>query len=146
MEFADSAAHDPSASRRRIPGQEAARIKTDKSGKLIIEDSEDSDADIPAASANMALTSSSALDGASRNARGDLKFNRHTKQAREAERDEEMAADMAQDQGVSGGYRASAGRGGRGQGGLKKQGRGEGKKKAGGARLGDEFRAKVSCR
>ncbi|KAK4688051.1 ribosomal RNA-processing protein 12, partial [Tremellales sp. Uapishka_1] len=87
---------DPSAaSRKRKPGQEAAHFKTDKSGKMIVEESDDEETSKPSADAragagNAYLTSMNSTDGAVRDARGTLKFNKNTKRGREAEKESEM--------------------------------------------------------
>ncbi|WWD18835.1 hypothetical protein CI109_103290 [Kwoniella shandongensis] len=125
---------DPSAqSRRRKPGQDASKFATDKSGKLIIAEdpsSGDEDAAGPsngggdgAGSAFMAA--SRAVDGATRDSRGNLKFNRNTKKAREEERHMEMAEE--------------GGGGAGGRAGDKLQDR---RKKRVAMGLGEEFRAK----
>ncbi|WVQ84214.1 hypothetical protein IAT38_006365 [Cryptococcus sp. DSM 104549] len=94
------ATSDPSQqSRRRKPGELASKFPTDKSGKLIIREDGDSADDAPgpsaaeraAGSAFMAATH--AVDGAHRDARGNLKFNKNTKRAREEERELGLADD-----------------------------------------------------
>ena len=77
------------------------------------------------------MTLSATLDGATRNARGDLKFNRHTKRARDAERaeDDRMMDDLPQRRNGPD---------------LKKSGDAGKKRSRQVGRLGDEFRAKVS--
>ncbi|CAK9785021.1 putative ribosomal protein [Cutaneotrichosporon oleaginosum] len=85
---------DPSvAARKRQPGQDAAHFKTDRSGKLVIEESGDEDDEMDgkraAGEGNAYMTAMRGVDGATRDARGGLKFNKNTKRAREAEREEE---------------------------------------------------------
>lgn len=86
---------DPSASRKRKPGQDASHFKTDKRGRLIIEDG-DSDggddamgADAAAGAGNAYLTAMTGIDGAVRDGRGGIKFNKNTKRSREEERAQE---------------------------------------------------------
>lgn len=86
-------ATDPSAAaRRRKPGQDASHFKTDKSGKLVI-DEPGSDNEGPTETERMAgdafLANQTSTDGARRDARGALKFNKNTKRARETEREYE---------------------------------------------------------
>ena len=119
-------ASDPSAqSRRRKPGQEAAKFKTDKSGKMIIEDESSPEPEsAPSArqmEGNAYMASQTSAHAASRNTRGDLKFARNTKRTREAERQED-AMDLDEVMGTD-----------------KPK-----KKKQQVVKLGDEFRAKVS--
>ncbi len=92
-------AHDPAtAGRQRKPGQEAAGFKTDKeSGRMVIEDGEDEEAqpvDHLAGSAYQSVMTS--VDGAVRDARGNLKFNKNTKRGRalEEDNDVDMLADV----------------------------------------------------
>lgn len=75
---------------RRKPGQLASKFQTDKSGKLIITDDNSADEADPSASAGaafMANVANTTADGTYRDSRGNLKFNRNTKRAREAEGD-----------------------------------------------------------
>ncbi|WVQ73553.1 hypothetical protein IAR50_003131 [Cryptococcus sp. DSM 104548] len=76
-------------SRRRKPGEDAAKFKTDKSGKLIIPAEGDDDDEGPSASASADATAylpNNTADGTHRDTRGNLKFNRNTKRAREEEK------------------------------------------------------------
>lgn len=75
--------NDPKADRKRKPGQDAAHFKTDKSGKMVIEESgsegeEETQAD---GQGNAYLAAMAGVDGATRGARG-LKFNKNTKRTR----------------------------------------------------------------
>lgn len=89
---------DPNAaSRKRKPGQDAAHFKTDRSGKLVIEESGDEDEPMQRGDAGEGTAYMAAMhgvDGATRDARGGLKFNKNTKRAREAEREEESMMDL----------------------------------------------------
>jgi ribosomal RNA-processing protein 12 len=90
---------DPTAaSRKRKPGQDAAHFKTDRSGKLVIEESGDEDDEMDGRRAtgegNAYMAAMHGADGATRDARGGLKFNKNTKRAREAEREEEAMMDL----------------------------------------------------
>lgn len=95
-------ASDPSAKKRRRPGQDAEAFKVDAdTGRMVIDDSESeteqqkqpSVADRLAGSAyQTALTS---VDGMRRDDKGRLKFNKNTKRGRALE--EEMDTDMLQD-------------------------------------------------
>lgn len=125
-----SRADPAAASRKRKPGQDAAHFKTDKTGRLIIEEDGEGDEDMGGQSADAAagagtayLSAMQGVDGAVRGQGGALKFNKNTKRAREADRAEEEAMDLDELMGES-----------------KKK-----KKKAASApikRLGDEFRSK----
>lgn len=73
---------------RRKPGQLASKFQTDKSGKLIITDdnsADEADSSASAGAAFMANVANTTADGTYRDSRGNLKFNRNTKRAREAE-------------------------------------------------------------
>lgn len=89
-------ASDPSmAARRRKPGQDASHFKTDKSGKLVIDEPSSSAQDSgPTEMERMAgdafLANQTSTDGATRDAKGTLKFNKNTKRSRETEREYEM--------------------------------------------------------
>ncbi|ORY31769.1 NUC173 domain-domain-containing protein [Naematelia encephala] len=112
---------DPRNSQKRKPGQEAAHFKTDKSGKLIIPADSDSEGqdevDVEARLAASAFNAATrGVDGATRDARGNLRFNKNTKRTREDER--EFGVDIDEPE--------------------KKVG----KKKREIGRLGEEFRAK----
>ncbi|EIW67760.1 hypothetical protein TREMEDRAFT_40374 [Tremella mesenterica DSM 1558] len=111
---------NPKSTSKRQPGQEASHFQTDKSGRLIVKESDsDSGPDSTVLKANDGgafLASQTSAHGAIRNSRGDLKFARHTKRQREQERREDA---MDVDEGV---------------------GRKREKKQVG--RLGEEFRAK----
>ncbi|KAL1408080.1 pre-rRNA processing protein [Vanrija albida] len=88
---------DPAAAaRKRKPGQDAAHFKTDKSGKMVIEESGDEDdgddsmaADRAAGAGNAFLSAMQGTDGATRDARGNLKFNKNTKRSRDEDREDE---------------------------------------------------------
>lgn len=91
---------DPAAAaRKRKPGQDAAHFKTDRSGKMVIEESGDEDDGMDAkrggaGEGSAYMTAMRGVDGATRNARGGLKFNKNTKRAREAEREDEAMMDL----------------------------------------------------
>ncbi|OCF44347.1 ribosomal RNA-processing protein 12 [Kwoniella heveanensis CBS 569] len=132
------AASDPTAqSRRRKPGQDASHFSTDKSGKMVIAES-DSDNDNnngggahPNAAAGSAyIAGQTSVDGFHRDSRGNLRANKNTKRARQEERD---AMSMAMDEDGEGGA-------GAGTAGNKKLEERRKKRKAMG--LGEEFRAK----
>ena len=142
-----TAAANPNAKvKGRKPGQDAAKFKTDSSGKLVIpaDDSDDErtksrsrKADEPAPGADgegtAFLAAQRGVDGVSRDARGNLRFNKNTKRTR-AEDDEMMDLDEP-----SAGFSAKGSAvGGAGNVGQKQKKRKETKK------LGEEFRAKVS--
>ena len=86
---------DPSqASRKRKPGQDASHFKTDKSGKLIIDEPTTSAVGPgPTETERMAgdayLSGQMQVGGAVRDAKGNLKFNKNTKRAREVEKEYE---------------------------------------------------------
>lgn len=121
-------ASDPSAaSRRRKPGQDASHFKTDKSGKLVIDEPTSDQAGTgPSETERMAgdafLANQTSTDGATRDARGALKFNKNTKRARETERE----------------YEETFGAG------IIDQDKEAPKKKKQVSKLGEEFRSKVS--
>jgi len=121
---------DPSAaSRKRKPGQDAERFKTDKSGKLVITDDEaeqgvNSNGNDVAGSAFINATRG--IDGARRDARGNLRFNKNTKRSRA----QEQALGMNLDEVM-------------GEKPKDRDGRKKKKSKVVG-RLGEEFRARVS--
>ncbi|ODN76332.1 ribosomal RNA-processing protein 12 [Cryptococcus wingfieldii CBS 7118] len=78
-------------SRRRKPGEDASKFQTDKSGKLIIPADGPDDDERPSASASASADATAYLpnntaDGTHRDTRGNLKFNRNTKRAREEEK------------------------------------------------------------
>nr|ODO02374.1 ribosomal RNA-processing protein 12 [Cryptococcus depauperatus CBS 7855] len=76
-------------SRKRKPGQFDSKFQTDKSGKLIIkEDNSDNKAGmtVDAKEGAIYLANSKSVDGAHRDSRGNLKFNRNTKRTREEEK------------------------------------------------------------
>lgn len=86
---------DANAGKRRKPGQDAARFKTDEdTGKMVI-DKDDSDADGGEAVADDAYRESiTSADGFKRGQNGRIKFNKDTKKRRrenEADEDVEMA-------------------------------------------------------
>lgn len=122
-----SGADHSASSRKRKPGQEAALFKTDNSGKLVIPDS-DSEAEQPnAGGGNAFMAAQRGVDGASRDARGNLRFNKNTKRARAEE--ERMGMDLDEVMGEK----------------KKDKDAKDGKKRSKVVgRLGEEFRAKVS--
>ncbi|ORX37048.1 putative ribosomal protein [Kockovaella imperatae] len=114
---------------KRQPGQDASHFKTDKSGRLVIQDS-DSDGsnagDADEAGAGRAfLAAQRGVDGQTRTASGSIKFARGTKRAKG-----EDAMDMDDERPAAGG-----------QAGRREQVM-EKRKKMAKVRLGDEFRAK----
>jgi len=122
------AASNPNAKNKgRKPGQDASHFKTDKSGKLIIP-AEGSD-DEMAGQVNTRLhmegsafmAAQHGVDGATRDSRGGLKFNKNTKRGRQEE--EEMGIDLDEVMGP------------------KKEPK---KRKEQNKKLGEEFKAKVS--
>jgi hypothetical protein len=95
-------ASDPSAKKRRRPGQDAEAFKVDAdTGRMVIDDSDSepeqqkqpSAADRVAGSAYQ--TAMTSVDGMRRDDRGRLKFNKNTKRGRALE--EENDTDMLQD-------------------------------------------------
>ena len=87
-------ASDPNqASRKRKPGQDASHFKTDKSGKLIIDEPSTSTSATPAVQegerGDAYLANQMAVGGAVRDAKGNLKFNKNTKRGREVEKEYE---------------------------------------------------------
>lgn len=128
--IAGGVTRDPKAEqRKRKPGQDAAHFKTDKSGKMVIEDDgSDSDgpADDGADEGNAYLQSMRGIEGAARTNRG-LKFNKNTKRAREEEREAELM-DVDEDKGTNKKKKKAIGRLGeefrsrRGKGDVKKDG------------------------
>lgn len=121
-------ASDPNqASRKRKPGQDASHFKTDKSGKLIIDEPSPSTSTnketLPEGERGDAyLAQQMQVGGAVRDAKGNLKFNKNTKRGREVEKEYEDT--------YSGGV-------------LEKQEVVK-KKKREVTKLGEEFRSKVS--
>ncbi|KAJ6625900.1 armadillo-type protein [Mycena sp. CBHHK59/15] len=115
------------SSRRRKPGQDAARFKTDDStGKMIIDDEGDDDAepDVAADAAGTAYRESiTSVDGFTRGANGRVKFNKDTKKRRRDNEDADGDVDMGD---------GEVGAGGRAK---KAKGRPE-------AKFGHEFKAK----
>lgn len=86
-------ATDPSqASRKRKPGQDASHFKTDKSGKLIIDEPSTTSNTTTETSGDRGdayLANQMAVGGAVRDAKGTLKFNKNTKRGREVEKEYE---------------------------------------------------------
>ncbi|RSH79233.1 uncharacterized protein EHS24_001272 [Apiotrichum porosum] len=89
---------NPADDRKRKPGQDAVHFKTDKSGRMVIEDENagaDGDegmgggADAAAGAGNAYLAAMAGVDGATRGASGGLKFNKNTKRSRAEEREAE---------------------------------------------------------
>lgn len=125
---ADLVAANPNAKNKsRKPGQDASHFKTDKSGKLIIPDDKDEIEQDEPASRSMEgtafIAAQSGVDGASRDARGNLRFNKNTKRSRME--DDDMDVDF--DESIKKAYMPE----------QKK------KKKEQSKKLGEEFRAKV---
>lgn len=119
---ADSSA----GSRKRKPGQDAARFKTDKSGKLIIAESDsETEALTNAEAGNAFMAAQRSIDGASRDAKGNLRYNKNTKRARAEE--ERMGMDLDEVMGEK----------------KDKDKAGKQKRSKIVGRLGEEFRAKV---
>nr|XP_019045182.1 ribosomal RNA-processing protein 12 [Kwoniella bestiolae CBS 10118]OCF24112.1 ribosomal RNA-processing protein 12 [Kwoniella bestiolae CBS 10118] len=86
------ASSDPSAQKaRRKPGQDASHFTTDKSGKMVIREDQSSDEDAgPSTSSARAMEGSgfmarNEVDGFTRDSRGNMKFTRNTKKARDNE-------------------------------------------------------------
>ena len=117
---------DPSAaSKKRKPGQDASHFKTDRFGKLVIPDSNfdhEPDANAKAGAGSAFVNATRGVDGAFRDGRGNLRFNKNTKRSRAQE--EGMGMDLDEVMGES-----------------KKKIKGQG---VAVERLGEEFRAKVS--
>ncbi|KDQ57624.1 hypothetical protein JAAARDRAFT_35316 [Jaapia argillacea MUCL 33604] len=83
-------------SKRRKPGQDAARFKTeDDSGKMIIDEKDDSDLDGGDEIAGMAYRESmTSVDGFTRGPNGRVKFNKDTKKRRRDQQDVEPDVEM----------------------------------------------------
>jgi ribosomal RNA-processing protein 12 len=103
---------DAKANRRRQPGQDASRFKTDEeTGKMVID--EDSDSDDAAAARNAATDVAGAayretmtsVDGFTRGPNGRVKFNKDTKKRRREE-DALQDVEMADAEEVSAGSKA----------------------------------------
>ena len=116
---------DPSGSnRKRKPGQDASHFQTDTSGRLIIpDDHDDSQLVNPKVDVEGTayMSAQRGVDGQSRDAKGNLRFNKNTKRTRE---DDGMMMDLDE---VMGGSEKE-----------KKK-----KKKRDVEKLGGEFRSKV---
>lgn len=122
---------DAKSNRRRQPGQDASRFKTDEeTGKMVID--EDSDSDDAAAARNAATDVAGAayretmtsVDGFTRGPNGKIKFNKDTKKRRREE-DALQDVEMADAEVVSAGSKAKK------------------PKKKDEPNLGHEFKAKV---
>ncbi|PCH43449.1 NUC173-domain-containing protein [Wolfiporia cocos MD-104 SS10] len=89
-----AAAHvtNAQAVKRRKPGQDAAKFKTDEAtGKLIIEEEDSDDAGDEAPEDNLYKESLTSVDGFTRGPNGRIKFNKDTKKRRrENEEDEDV--------------------------------------------------------
>lgn len=122
----------------RKPGQDASRFQTDKSGRLIIPDENDhSDGEAPSGQNGSKTLEGGAfvaahrgVDGSTRDARGNLKFNKNTKRNRMDENEMDVDVEMPSEAYTKDERRAKEGGGGR--------------KKA--KKLGEEFKAKVGRR
>ena len=115
------------STRRRKPGQDAARFKTDEdTGKMIIDSDSDSDANAKDTGADVAgnayRESITSVDGFTRGLNGRVKFNKDTKKRRR-EHDEAEDVEMADGDAASGKGRRS--------------------KRKSDVKLGHEFKAKV---
>lgn len=120
-----------SPTKRRQPGRDAAKFKTDAStGKMLIEESSDSEADggerdeVAGAAYREMITST---DGQTRDASGRVRFGKDTKKRRAAEREGEAAEDVEMADGTGAG----------GKNGARK------KKNQTVVKVGAEFKAKV---
>ena len=122
---------DPRAlSKRRKPGQDAAHFKTDKTGKIVIHESDNEDdmnVNVGNGVGTAFVAAQSGADGASRDVKGNLRFNKNTKRVRAQE--EAMGMDLDE---VMGDKDKSTG------GEFRKK-----KKSSVVGRLGEEFKAKV---
>jgi len=99
------------SNRRRKPGQDASRFKTDEdTGKMIIDSDSDSDANAKGASADVAGSAYreniTSVDGFTRGLNGRVKFNKDTKKRRR-EHDEAEDVEMADGEASSGKGRKS---------------------------------------
>jgi ribosomal RNA-processing protein 12 len=99
------------STRRRKPGQDAARFKTDEdTGKMIIDSDSDSDANAKDTGADVAgnayRESITSVDGFTRGLNGRVKFNKDTKKRRR-EHDEAEDVEMADGDAASGKGRRS---------------------------------------
>ncbi|WWC96369.1 hypothetical protein V866_003236 [Kwoniella sp. B9012] len=94
---------DPSSQKaRRKPGQDASHFQTDKSGKMVIREDASSDEDNAGPSTSRAMggngfMSKNEVDGYTRDSRGNMKFTRNTKKAREQDRELDMMIDQEGD-------------------------------------------------
>lgn len=120
-----TAGTNPDAARKRKPGQDAARFQTDDSGKMIIEESGDEEehGTARAVEGGAFMAAQRGTDGQSRDTRGNLRFNRNTKRARDEER-----MDVDGEEGTGAAEKLVDRR----------------KKRQQMGKLGDEFKAKVS--
>ena len=109
---------------KRRPGQDAEHFKTDKSGRLVIAESDSDKGDADDAGGAF-VGAQRGVDGQTRTASGIVKFARGTKRAKEEEM--EMDDEPKQQKG-------------------RRDDVVEKRKKMSKARLGDEFRAKVSSK
>ena len=93
---------DANAKKRRRPGEDAARFKTDEgTGKMVIDDKANEDEameeDVAGAAYKESLTS---VDGFTRGPNGRVKFNKDTKKRRRENEDEDVEMGEAQEPGV----------------------------------------------
>jgi ribosomal RNA-processing protein 12 len=95
--------------RRRKPGQEASKFKTDADTGRVIIDEDESDSDAPQSKSkpgyvegDLYKESLTSVDGFTRGPSGKIKFHKDTKKRRREESDEDVEmADAAVDVGVS---------------------------------------------
>ncbi|KZV94990.1 hypothetical protein EXIGLDRAFT_611092 [Exidia glandulosa HHB12029] len=87
--------------RQRQPGEDAKHFKTGDDGRMVIDEREESDDD--GAANDVAGTAyrelQSSTDGFTRNARGQVKFNKDTKKRRRENRDDGSDVEMAAEEG-----------------------------------------------
>ena len=119
---------DAASARRRKPGQDASRFKTDEgTGKMVI-DEEDTDSEQTAMAASRDVAGSAykesltSVDGFTRGANGKVKFNKDTKKRRRENEDEDVEMGDVED--------------------AQKQGRPKKAKKKAESDFGKEFKAK----
>lgn len=93
---------DAQANRRRKPGQDAGRFKTDAdTGKIVINEDEESDIEVSSRKAAKDVAGSAyresmtSVDGFTRGPNGRIKFNKDTKKRRRENEDEDGDVEMA---------------------------------------------------
>ena len=118
---------------KRKPGEDASIFKTDKSGRMLIAESDDSNSDNDRKVEGSAFVSAQrGVDGQTRGAGGTVRFSKNTKRAREEEAG--MDIDDVDDRPRSaGGVKTK----------VKAEAAKDRRQKKMKARLGEEFRAKV---